>query len=396
MDTTSSTIRRLAPALELLRANAEVADRSGELPAENIEALRKAGAFAWSRARAFQGDELGALARTEAFEAMGAADLSTAWIFSNYDSFVWELSFASGFDPFPELERALLCEEAVCGTVAMVAGSAIDGDEIVVNGRFPFATGSTLARWLRANVVVPGPAPELPASEPAARSHVRAVMVDLSMAGVRVERTWDGMGLRASQTDTVVVEGVRLPLAYSRPSVYDSVRQDRALPVPSPYYREPGWALANARIGALLAGAGGAAFEFAMQQVFGRTNLTGAPAARFGGVRACLADAFAELATARALQRMVAAASDARVQSETAWTGEDEATAWASGAASTQAVLRAMDQLALALGGTGTMRSQPFERHFRDIRTGAVHLGVNLNLVRERVGAHLFPGLAKA
>ena len=391
----SPALDRLAPALDLLRANAEAADRAGDLPAGNIEALRKAGAFAWSRARSLKGDELLAAEKAAAWEAIGAADLSTAWIFSNYDSFIWELSFGSCFDPFPELERVLLEEEPVCGTVAMVPGSVIDGGVIVVSGRFPFATGSSLARWMRSNVVVPGPAPELPPADPASRSHVRSVMIDLARPEVRTERTWDGMGLRATQTDTVVVEGLRLPLSYSRLSAYDSIRMDPRLAVPSPYYREPGWAIANARIGASLAGAAGAAFEFAHQQTLGRTNLTGAPAARFPAVRACIADAFLELVTARALQGGLAAASDERVRTATAWTPGAEAAIWASGAASAQAVLRAVDQLALAVGGTGTSRSLPFERHVRDIRTGAVHLGINPNLVRDRVAAHLFPDFAK-
>ncbi|MBI2766621.1 MAG: hypothetical protein HYX53_12025 [Chloroflexi bacterium] len=385
-------MQRLQPALALLRANAAEADRSGTLPRENVAALRAAGAFRWSLSKALGGDELGATEKVDLAAALGRADLCTFWIFGNYDSHTWDLS-GHNAEPWPGAHALLAAETAFCGTVAPIPGSVADGDELVINGRFGFITGWRDATWMRANVLLPGPAPEAPADS-TSRFHLRVAHIPLDRPEVTIEKTWDAVGLRASQTDTAVIEGLRIPYANSTPYTFDPVRLAPDFGAPSPAYREPGWALSNARLGAALAGCGMEAFDRAVEYTAGgAANQTGQAPARFPGVRACMADAYIELAAALAAQRGTAAASDRRAALCEPWTAADEAAVWGMGAATTQAVLRAVEQLALALGGTGAQRSLPFERHFRDIRTGAMHLGVHPNLVRDRVNAWLFPGL---
>lgn len=383
---------RLAPALEILRANSEAADRSAALPAENIEALRAAGAMRWSLPRALGGDELSSLEKVDLWAKLGAADLCTIWIFANYDSHIWDLGSHAN-EPFPGAFDILHSETAFCGTVAPVPGSLIDRDEVIINGRFPFATGWKQARWMRANVLLPGPAPEAPAGSEA-KFHVRLAHFPLDRRQVRVEETWDAVGLRASQTDTVVVEGLRIPRAQALPYVFDPDRLKPGFEVRSAYYAEPGWALSNSRTAVSLAGCAMEAFEQAREYVTGgRANQTGQPAARFPAVRACMTDAYAELSVALAAMRGVANDSDRRVVETRTWTAEEEASVWASGMVATRAVLRAVDQMSLALGATLSQRSLPFERHFRDIRTGALHLGVHPNLVNDRINSWMFPGM---
>ncbi|MEO6397432.1 MAG: acyl-CoA dehydrogenase family protein, partial [Tepidiformaceae bacterium] len=210
----------------------------------------------------------------------------------------------------------------------------------------------------------------------------------------RVEETWDATGLRASQTDTVVVDGLRVPLAQAMAYSFDADRLAPGFHARSAFYREPGWALANSRTSVSLAGAGMEAFDKAREYVTGgRTNQTGKPAARFPAVRACMTDAYAELTVALAAMRGVANDSDRRVIEGRDWSSADEAAIWASGMVATRAVLRAVDQMSLALGATLAQRSLPFERHFRDIRTGALHLGVHPNLVGDRLNSWMFPGI---
>ncbi|MGI8925316.1 MAG: acyl-CoA dehydrogenase family protein [Tepidiformaceae bacterium] len=387
---------RLAPALEVVRANAVEADRSGVFPPENMDALRAAGAFAWSRAKKLDGDELSAVGKLAAFEATAAADLTTAWIFANYDSHVWELSARLLVDGFPETESVLRGEEACCGTAAPLTGSVLEGDDIIVNGRFNFTTGWRQARWLRGMVAVPGPAPELPPPPEPPRFHLRVVMVPLDRPEVRPEETWDSVGLRATQTDTIVVEGLRLPRSYSAPFISDADRRSVEYPVPSHYYREPGWTWANARGGAELLACAREAFRLAQEHSSGsKTLFTGQPAARFPAVRYALADAYIGIATGLAAFEGLAAASDGRVAAGTRWEMDDEMAVWGCGMMGGQAALRAVDQMMLALGGTGTQKALPFERYFRDIRTGALHLGIHPSLVKDRVVGHLFPGFVR-
>lgn len=388
----ATVLDRLGPALRLIRANAAEADRTGVFAAENIDALREAGAFRWSCARSLGGDEISAVDRVAATEALGAADLTTIWIFANYDSHVWSLSGRLLADVSSVAESVLRNEEACCGTAAPIPGSVLEGDEIVVNGRFNFTTGWRQAKWLRAMVGVPGPAPEAPPAADPPRFHARHVMVPLDRPEVRVQHTWDAVGLRASQTDTIVVEGLRLPQDYSAPFVPDIDRQDEGVAVPSPYYREPGWALANSNVGTSLAGAAAEAYRLAHDYTMGgRALFSGRAPARFPGVRAAMVDAWVTLQTALRLMRAQAAESDARVAAQARWGTGDEASIWAAGMVSAQASLRVVDQLSLALGGSSAQKALPFERLFRDVRTGALHLGVHPSLVHDRVEAHLFP-----
>ena len=109
----TTAAERLAPALEVLRANSEQADRSASLPAENIQALRAAGAMRWSLPRALGGDELSSVEKVDLWSKMGAADLCTVWIFANYDSQLWDLgeprpgAVSGGFRHSPERDAVL-------------------------------------------------------------------------------------------------------------------------------------------------------------------------------------------------------------------------------------------------------------------------------------------------
>ena len=102
---------RLEPALATLRANSEEADRSASLPAENIQALRAAGAMRWSLPRALGGDELSSVEKVDLWSAMGAADLCTVWIFANYDSQLWDVSSRAN-ELFPDAFALLRSETA--------------------------------------------------------------------------------------------------------------------------------------------------------------------------------------------------------------------------------------------------------------------------------------------
>lgn len=390
--TTVDLTERLEPALQTLRAGAADADRSSVFPTESMAALRKSGYMRFSLGKHLGGEQLSTVDRIDAHVAIGKADLSAIWIVGNYDSHTWDLS-GHVTEPFPGANDLLRAETAFCGTVAPVPGSLVEGAEIVMNGRFAFATGWKHATWMRSNILLPGPSPETPRSE--SKFHVRLMHFPLDRPEVRVETTWDADGLRATHTDTVVVEGLRLPYAWSIPYTLDPMRGAPSFAAPSHYYKEPGWALSNSKAAVGLLGAGFELFDRAVEYVSGggRANQTGQPAARFPGVRYAMAEAFIELHSALAAQRGVAAASDQRIATATPWTSADEHAIWGVGTASARAALRAVDEISLALGGTGHQRSLPFERIVRDMRTGAVHIGIHPSLVKDRISGHLFPGI---
>jgi alkylation response protein AidB-like acyl-CoA dehydrogenase len=104
-----------------------------------------------------------------------------------------------------------------------------------------------------------------------------------------------------------------------------------------------------------------------------------------------MAEAFLELSAAREMQYGLAMRSDTRIAEGTTCTAADEEAAWAGGTAACRMVLRALDQVLLALGASALDRSLPFERIARDIRTGVAHLALNQNFVLGRVSGYLFP-----
>lgn len=391
-DIETDLLARLAPALEVIRANAIEGDRNGAFVPNGMEALKATGFLRFSLGKHLGGDELSTVQRIEAHLAIGRADLSAIWMLGNYDSHTWDLS-GHAREPFPGANDLLRAETAFAGTVAPVPGSVVEGNEIVLTGRFAFATGWRFASWMRCNVLLAGPDPAIPGSE--SKFHVRLVHFPLDRPEVRVEPTWDADGLRATHTDTVVVEGLRVPYSWSMSYVLDPMRLAADFDVPSPYYTEPGWALANSRAAVGILGCGFELFDRAIEYVSGggRANQTGQPAARFAGVRYAMAEAFIELTTALAAQRGTAADSDRRIATSTPWTAADEHAIWGMGMMSGRAAQRATDEISLALGGTGHQRALPFERLSRDIRTGAAHIGIHPSLVKDRVSVHLFPGV---
>jgi alkylation response protein AidB-like acyl-CoA dehydrogenase len=295
-------------------------------------------------------------------------------------------------NPWPDLERCLSEEHAMCGTSAPIAGTRIEGDDIVVNGSFPFATGCAFASWARCIVVVPGHAPEIGPREGDRDTHIRSVVIPLDHPGVHIDRTWDSMGLRATHTDTVVAEDVRLPFANSSLLVSDPNRRNLKFDIAGAYYREPGWAYTNSRIAACLVGACQAAFDLTLERLGGRgTHSTGRPGSRFASVRQGMAEAFIELSAAREMLHGLAMRGDQRVASSTLPSDADEEALWASGTAGSRMVLRALDQVLMALGANALNRDLPFERITRDIRTGVAHLALNQNFVLGRVSGYLFP-----
>ncbi len=77
------------------------------------------------------------------------------------------------------------------------------GDRYVLSGRKIFSTGSSALHW---GVVWGATEEETP--------RVGQILVPLSLPGIRIEKSWHHMGMRATGSDTIIFEDVEIPERY--------------------------------------------------------------------------------------------------------------------------------------------------------------------------------------
>jgi alkylation response protein AidB-like acyl-CoA dehydrogenase len=216
-----------------------------------------------------------------------------------------------------------------------------------LNGCKTFSSGSTVLRWgvVSARVDV-DPEP-----------YLGSFLVPLSAKGVRIEPTWDTLGMRATCSHTVVLEDVFVEREAEVPRV--TSMQD-ALP------HERAWSLS---VAAVYLGVAEAAREYAVRFARSRkpTALGGKPIATLPSIRERAARMDLLLFEARALLVGVARAWDA------APSADMEAALAAAKVVATNNAVAVAEQAMRLVGGSSMDRSSPLERHFRDVRGGLHH-----------------------
>ncbi|WP_342629733.1 acyl-CoA dehydrogenase family protein [Nguyenibacter vanlangensis] len=157
----------------------------------------------------------------------------------------------------------------------------VDGDTVVVNGRWPYASGCTSAALIGVGIAMQDDAGGLPRT---------AVM---PASAVRIEETWDTIGLAGTGSHDVVVENVRVPLSWT-------FIRGGSPTLDSPIYRYPSLGLAAQVLTAVGLGVAQRAIDEVLAMASGRSSITGAPTmADRPQVQAALGEAEAMLSSAR-------------------------------------------------------------------------------------------------
>jgi alkylation response protein AidB-like acyl-CoA dehydrogenase len=216
-------------------------------------------------------------------------------------------------------------------------------------GRKTFSTGSVVLRWGVVSAAVHG--------KGQAEPYLGNFLVPLSSPGIRIEPTWDTMGMRATCSHTVILEDVEVKTdaELPRPPVSaDSVPHER------------GWSLS---VAAVYLGVAEAARDFATQFARDRkpTALGGKSIASLPNIRERAGRMDLLLFEARGLLVSTARAWDAAPSATM-----EGALAAAKVVASNTAVAVAEEAMRL-VGGSSLDRSMPLERHYRDVRAGLHH-----------------------
>ncbi len=193
-------------------------DRSGEIGFDNIGELREAGLLSLALPRAKGGAEIGLREVVRIVSKVAGGDPSTALILAmqylQSGAIARSPAWADGVkdEVFTSIVRdgALINALRVEPDLGTPARGGIPATRIKytdgvwrLNGRKIFSTGSSALKW---GVVWAATDEEQP--------RVGQVLVPLDLPGVRIEKSWHQLGMRATGSDTFVFENVTVPERY--------------------------------------------------------------------------------------------------------------------------------------------------------------------------------------
>lgn len=360
---------RLAELKVVLAEHAEQVDRDAAFPWAGIRAVHEAGILTATVPEKWGGH--GGLAHevvVDVFLALGEGDPATALIAAMT---VFQHSFA---DVWPEdLYLRLLRESAERPTLINAIRAEPElgapargglpattvrrtGTGWVLNGRKAYGTGSEgLAYHLVWAVTEPGLHPAEGSDRLIGHVIVPSASEDgTPTPGIRIEKTWDHLGQRGTSTHDIVYDNVEVPEVNFRGSPVGSVPNNGNL---------TGVALAVPALYLGVARAAQAFFtRFANERV---PSALGAPIATTDRIRSVAGEIEVQLVTAEEFLRSTARRLDS---------GEDASRQLqAAKTVVTRAAIDAVQTAVAALGNPALSRSNPLERHLRDVLASRIH-----------------------
>lgn len=233
-------------------------------------------------------------------------------------------------------------------TAKLETGS--DGDVYVLDGAKMFVTSGTFANVFLV-LARTAETPEAP------HKGVTAFLVESGTPGLRVSKTEDKMGLRASDTAEIVLEGCRVPA-------------DQRLGAEGEGFKVAMSALDNGRIGvaAQALGIAEGACDEAVKYAKTRQQF-GQPIAEFQAIQFHIADMSTQIEAARALIRRAAWMKDSNLPLT-------KEAAMAKLFASEMATKVCHTALQIH-GGYGYIKEYPVERYYRDARITEIYEGTS-------------------
>ncbi|MER8187193.1 acyl-CoA dehydrogenase family protein [Kitasatospora sp. NPDC094015] len=353
---------RLPDLTAALAARAADHDRDATFPAAGIELVHRAGLLTATVDRRHGGPGAGLADTVRILRALGEGDPAVALV-TAMTLFTHAAQARRPHWPTEPLAE-LLAESAVRPTLVNALrvepdlGTPVrgglpatvarrDGDHWELTGRKIFSTGAVALRWMlvwaRTDESVP---------------RVGSFLVRSDRPGITVEPTWDHLGLRASRSDDVLLDRVRVPLGHVT---------HLAAPGADGGRDAVGGAWNALGLTALYLGVARAARTWLADFLLERTpTALGAPLATLPRFRSALGGIDVALAGAERLTAALAVAVDA---------GEPGAAEEAPGAKllGTRAAVEAVQQAVELTGNPGLTRHHPLQRHLRDVLCSRVH-----------------------
>ena len=349
-----------------LAATAERYDRSAEFPWEPIEALHEAGVLRYGIAERFGGYPTTVTDTTRLLYALGKGDPSVALIASM--TIMTHLIQGAGLWP-EDLYRSVIAEslerpvlfnhiraEPELGAPARggIPATKVRRTEggWLLNGHKSYATG---CEGLEYHLVWAATEEDEPL-----QGHA---IVAGDHPGIEIVKTWDHLGMRASSTHDVVYRDIEIPLDHFHGQPFDSTSLTGG-GSSRPANTLQGLGLA---ISALYVGVARAAQEFFHRFASERVpTALGAPIATTPRIQSIAGEIEAQLIQAEEVLFGLAARVDA---------GDEVGISRAPFAKllATRNAITAVQTAVAALGNPALSRSNPLERHLRDVLCCRIH-----------------------
>ena len=353
------------PMLEQLCAEAEQLSASIEkerhVPHEFARRLADAGLFKLHAPQELGGSTLGLSQSVQRIERLARADASCAWVALISSS----SCISAGYLPTKVAQEIFGDKQVIASGVVAPFGRAVwDDGEYIVNGSWPWGSGSNNADWFVMGVLVE--------REDQEREH-RLVMIPRKQ--VKILDTWYSLGLAGSSSNDLAIEDVRV--SASRSYIVGSAPICQEPVYKLPYFGFLGIAVGSAIIG----NARGALDDIhtlaGVRRGQGQTRTMAAK----GTVQKAIAEAEAQWRSARAYLysaideavRQAESCEDTTISPEHA---ADLRLAITHASRSCLKVVRTCHDLA---GGTSVYSTNDIQRRMRDAETMSQHILVNVD-----------------
>lgn len=346
-------------------AGAAEHDRTGAFPHGNFAALREAGLPALTVPRRLGGGGGGAgLARAaETVGAIGAGDPATALVLAmtllqhgliHHAGSAWPSPVADAVGRECASRGALINALRVEPELGTPARGGLpetvarrDGDLWRISGRKIYATGAPALAHGAVFVRTDEPEPR-----------VGTVLVPFDAPGIRIEETWDHLGLRASGSHDVVFENVPVPGDHAV-----DLRPPQGWQRPDPLQQAWSCALLAALYDGVARAAQGWFLEFLRAR---RPGSLGAPLASLPRFHEAVGENERLLCVNARLVAGLAAETDAGRPPAPREAGFVKLTA-------TENAIAVVQRVAELCGNAGLARRNPLERHLRDVLCARIH-----------------------
>jgi alkylation response protein AidB-like acyl-CoA dehydrogenase len=381
------------PLLPMIAEQAAKADSTRSVDPTVIQAIKKTDIMRMSASLSLGGLESSVAAIAHELEAIAGCCASTAWCLWNHLCVFHFICAQLGPACIETLQSIVATHEWV--TFPAGAGTSVrgrrEGDDVVLNGRASFATGSRYGEWAACLFAL---TPETP-PPPGTRPDLRFTVVRTDAPGVWIDPSWFSMSLRASATDHINYKDSTVPFSLVRPFRLDFRYQfrDPATPVVAHRYREDWVALSDLWLAAQTIGVAHAALRDACEDLSGRVAIFGVKVAERPAVQLHVGQAGAALAAARAALDAGCAETDARIAADVTPTEADYLRQLGYSMVAIRLCDEVMRHLLQIQGGNGLREGGSFERRYRDFQVMPLHINAHPDRVSELVGKYML-GLA--
>jgi len=359
--------RRIAP-------GASERDEAARFPWELIPDMAELGLLGINVPAQYGGAGLDAVSAAIIIEAIARVDGATALIVASHNSLCSGHIFGFGSErqkqkyllPLATGEKlgawALTEPGSGSDAAALKTSATPDGDHWILNGEKQFTTqGSTAGIYVI-----------MASTDPAKKDRgISAFIVERGWPGLKVGKIENKLGVRASDTAALHLDGLRVP-------------KENLLGELNGAYKHILQVLQGGRvgIGAMAVGIGCGALEEALKYAKQRQQF-GKPIAQFEAIQWMLADMATELDAARLLVLRAARLKDTGQPFSQA---ASEAKLYAA-----EAAMRATSKAIQIHGGYGYIKDYPVERYFRDAKLCEIGEGTS-EVQRRTIAKELLAG----